>query len=63
VHFREYLQKDLEKDKGFYKEVVGTFETKFSSLNDTHIREKNLPSIIRMNKIKACWLKRIECLR
>jgi hypothetical protein len=25
MHFREYLQKDLENDEGFYKEVVGTF--------------------------------------
>jgi hypothetical protein len=24
-HFKEYLQKYLENDEGFYKEVVGTF--------------------------------------
>ena len=45
MHFREYLQTDLENDEGFYKEVVGTFEAKVSSLSDTHKREKNLPPI------------------
>jgi hypothetical protein len=29
MHFKEYLQKDLENDEGFYKEVVGTFWQKF----------------------------------
>jgi hypothetical protein len=29
MHFKEYLQKDLENDEGFYKDVVGTFRLKF----------------------------------
>jgi hypothetical protein len=29
VHFKEYLQKDLENDESFYKEVVGTFSKKY----------------------------------
>jgi hypothetical protein len=44
IHFKEYLQKDLENDEGFYREVVGTFSKKVSSLSDTHRREQNLPS-------------------
>jgi len=39
MHFREYFQKDIENAEGFYKEDVGTFATKVSSLSDTHIRE------------------------
>jgi hypothetical protein len=46
VHFREYLQKDLENDKGFYKEFVGTFVAQASSLRKNHKREQNLPSSI-----------------
>jgi hypothetical protein len=46
MHFKEYLQKDLENDEGFYKEAVGTFAAKVSSLSDTHRREQNLPSNI-----------------
>jgi hypothetical protein len=45
MHFREYLQKYLENDEGFYKEVVGMFASKFSSLSDTHRREKNFPLV------------------
>jgi hypothetical protein len=39
MHFREYLKNDLENDEGFYKEVVGTFAGKVSSLSDTHKRQ------------------------
>ena len=63
MHFREYLQKDKENDECFYKEVVGTFVEKVSSLTDTHIREHNLPSRIWMKQINTCWLKRIKSLR
>jgi hypothetical protein len=38
-HFKEYLQKYLENDEGFYKEAVGTFSTKVSSLSEPHIEE------------------------
>jgi hypothetical protein len=44
--FKEYLQKDLENDEGFYKEVVGMFATKVSILRNTRIREQNLSSNI-----------------
>jgi hypothetical protein len=36
MHFKEYIQKDLENNEGFYKEVVGTFAAKVSSLSDSH---------------------------
>jgi hypothetical protein len=62
-HFKEYLQKYLENDEGFYKEAVGTFAVKVSSLSETHRREQNLPSKVHMKQINACWLKRIKCLR
>jgi hypothetical protein len=59
VYRREYLQKYLENDECFYKEAMGTFATKVSSLSDTHRREQNLPSSIQMKQINACWFKRI----
>jgi hypothetical protein len=62
IHFKEYLQKDMEDNEGFY-EVVGTFVAKVSSLSDTHRREKNIQSPTEMKKIKACWLKRIHSLK
>jgi len=63
AHFKEYLQKDLKNDAGFYKDVVGTFSAKVSSLSDTHIREKNLHSNIWIKQINVCWLKIIKSLR
>jgi hypothetical protein len=45
MHFKEYLQKDIENDEGFYK-AMGTFVTKILSLSDTQRREQNLPSSI-----------------
>jgi hypothetical protein len=44
LNLKEYLQKDLENDEHFYKEVVSTFSARISSMNDIHLREKNLPS-------------------
>jgi hypothetical protein len=43
-YLKEYLQKDLENDEGFYKEVVLMFARKVSRLKETHKREQNLPS-------------------
>jgi len=63
IDFREYIQKNLENEKCFYKEAMGTFATKNSSLYDTHRREQNLTSSIWMNKINACWLKGIKSLK
>jgi hypothetical protein len=53
----------MENDEGFYKDIVGTFSAKVSSLSDIHRREQNLPSNIQMKQINACWLKRIKSLR
>jgi hypothetical protein len=63
LHFKEHLQKYLENDERFYKEVVGTFLAKVLSLSDIHRREKNIPSKTRMKQINACWLKIIKFLR
>jgi hypothetical protein len=63
TNFKEYLQKDLDSDEKFYKEVVGTFSAKISNMNDMQRREQNLPSKIRLRKINAGWLKIIECLK
>jgi hypothetical protein len=63
LHFKEYLQKYLENDEGFYKEVVGTFLVKVLSLSDLHGRDKNIPSKTHMKQINACWLKIIKFLR
>jgi hypothetical protein len=41
-NFKEYLQKDLENDEGFFKEVVNTFLAKVSSLNKAHMKEKKI---------------------
>jgi hypothetical protein len=38
LHFKEYLQKDLENDEIFYKEAVDRFLVKFLSLSDIHRR-------------------------
>jgi len=38
-NFKEYLQKDLENDEGFYREVVNTFSAKVSSLREAHRKE------------------------
>jgi superfamily I DNA and RNA helicase len=42
-NFKEYLQKDLENDEGFFKESVNTFSTKVSSLNETRRKEQKNP--------------------
>jgi hypothetical protein len=63
TNFKEYLQKDLDNDEKFYQEVVGTFSTKISNMNDMQRREQNLPSKIRLRQINVGWLKMIECLK
>jgi hypothetical protein len=62
-NFKEYLQKDLENDEGFFKEAVNTFSAKVSSLNEARRKEQKLPSPYRMKQINACWLRRIKELR
>jgi hypothetical protein len=62
LNFKEYLQKYLENDEHFYKEVVDTFSAKISSMNDVHRREQNIPSKVRLKQINSCWLRRIKCL-
>jgi hypothetical protein len=63
TNFKQYLQNDLENDEGFYKDKMGTFLAKVSSLSSIHRREKKLPLSIHMKQINACWLKRIKNLR
>ena len=53
----------MENNEGFYKDAVGIFSAKVSSLSDIHRREQNLPSNIWMKQINVCWLKRIIFLR
>jgi hypothetical protein len=36
TNFKEYLQKDLENDEGFYKVVMSTFSAKVSRLSVSH---------------------------
>jgi hypothetical protein len=54
LNFKEYLQKDLENDEGFFKEAVNTFSAKLSSLNEARRKEQKLPSPYRMRQINAC---------
>jgi uncharacterized coiled-coil DUF342 family protein len=63
TNFKEYLQKYMENDEGFYKNVVSTFFSKVSILSNIHKREQNLPSNTQMKQINACWLKMIKKLR
>jgi hypothetical protein len=53
LHFKEYLQKDLENDEGFNKQEVRTLAKQVSRLSDTHRREQNLPSKIQMKQINV----------
>jgi len=42
-YFKEYLQKYLENDEGFFKEAMNTFSTKVSILNEAQRKEQKLP--------------------
>jgi exosome complex RNA-binding protein Rrp4 len=44
LNLKECLQKDLENDEHFYKEVVNTSSARISRINDIHWREKNVSS-------------------
>jgi hypothetical protein len=57
-NFKEYLQKELENDEGFYREAVSTISTKVSSLSEAHRKEKKLASTYWMKQVNACWLKK-----
>jgi hypothetical protein len=52
----------MENNEGFYKDAVGIFSAKVSSLSDIHKIEQNLPCNIWMKQINACWLERIKSL-
>jgi hypothetical protein len=54
TYFKEYLQKDMENDECFHRDVMGKNLDKISSLSDIHIREQNLPYNICMKQINAC---------
>jgi hypothetical protein len=63
THFRQYLQEDLENDEQIYKGSISTFGARVSSLSEIQLKEEDLTSTIHLNKLKACWLKRIKCLK
>jgi hypothetical protein len=63
TNLRQYLQADLENDEEFYKGVVYTFVVKVSSMSEYRRKEENLPSPIHIKQLKACWIKRIKCLK
>jgi len=56
------LQKDLENDEGFFKEVVNIFSAKVSILNEGH-RKKKCSSPYQMKKINAYWIRIIKELK
>jgi hypothetical protein len=56
------LQKDLENDEGFFKEVVNIFSAKVSILNEAH-RKKKCSSPYQMKQINAYWIRIIKELK
>lgn len=64
THFKQYLQADLENDEEFYKGAVTTFNARVSSLSESRRKEvEDLPSTLHLRQLKACWIKRIKCLK
>jgi len=63
THFNQYLQADLENDEGFYKGVVTTFNARVSSLSESWRNEEDLLLSLHIRQLKACWVKRIKCLK
>jgi hypothetical protein len=63
TNLRQYLQDDLENDEEFYKGVVTTFVMKVSNMSELKRKEEDLPSIVHIKQLKACWIKRIKCLK
>jgi len=63
THFRKYLQVDLENDEEFYEGVISTFSVMVSRLSKFWRKEEDFPSTIHLEKLKACWLKRIKTLK
>lgn len=57
-------QADLENDEEFYKGAVTTFNARVSSLSESRRKEvEDLPSTLHLRQLKACWIKRIKCLK
>jgi hypothetical protein len=63
TNLRQYLQVDLENDKGFYKEVVITFVLKVSSMRELKRKEEYFPSPTCIKQLNTCWIKRIKTLK
>jgi hypothetical protein len=63
TNLRQYLQVDLENDEEFYKGVVTTFVMKVSNMSELKRKEEDLPSLVHIKQLKACWIKRIKCLK
>jgi hypothetical protein len=63
ANLKKYLEVDLQINEGFYKEAITTFVIKVSSMTEHKIKEEYLPSPTRIKQLKACWIKRIKCLK
>jgi pyruvate-formate lyase len=63
TNLRQYLQVDLENDEEFYKGDITTFSMKVSSMSEFKRKEEDLPSPVHIKQLKACWIKRIKCLK
>ena len=57
------MQKDLENDEGFFKEVVNTFSAKVSRLNEFCKKEQKLSLPYQMKQVNACWIRKIKELK
>jgi hypothetical protein len=62
-NLKQYLEVDLKNDEGFYKEAITTFVIKVSNMTKHKRKEENLPSQAHIKHLKACWIKRIKCLK
>jgi hypothetical protein len=63
TNLRQYLQVDLENDEELYKGDITTFFMKVSSMSELKRKEEDFPSLVHVKKLKACWIKRIKCLK
>jgi hypothetical protein len=62
-NLKQYLEVDLKNDEGFYKEAITTFVIKVSNMTEHKRKEEDLPSPTHIKQLKACWIKRIKCLK
>jgi hypothetical protein len=60
--YNEFLQEYYKNEEGFYKHVVVKFAIKVSNMTELKIREDDFPSLTKMKRLKACWIKKISKL-